>query len=308
MDFLNARAGVRGFLASESSEMHLYGGFSLNISSQLELPGLRQGSGPPDVTIRLGSIGRTGAFASLDEERAFPHNIGGFHISHGREIVADLLPNAELGAVRTLLAGRFMGYLLRQRGHLVLHASAVAVEGKAVLFMGESGAGKSTTAASFHFRGHPVLADDVAALSLTESGVELHPAWPGLRLLDDSREAIGAQTPVGFEANKHLYSFLGAVPPGPVPVKRIYFLEYGASGEQPSVHASMPSRLPAVALLNTHSLLRAWRADSELRQVNLDRAAAFAAATAVHRLVRPRSLKALPRIVDFVESDVMTDD
>jgi len=91
-------------------------------------------------------------------------------------------------------------------------------------------------------------------------------------------------------------------------VKKIYFLEYSASGEQRAVRASLLSRLPAVALLNAHSLLRFWRADGELRQVSLNRASAFAAAIKVHRLVRPRSLQALPRIVDFVEADMMTDD
>src|SRR6185312_7332695 len=102
--------------------MHLYSGFSLKISSQIELPEFPAASGNPDVTIRLGSVSRATTPASIDDERAYPRGIGAFHIRDGCEIIADLLPQADIGAVRTLLAGRFMGYLLRQRGCLALHA------------------------------------------------------------------------------------------------------------------------------------------------------------------------------------------
>ena len=287
--------------------MHLYSGFSLRISSQIELPEFPSATGDPDVTIRLGSVSKTKALASIDDERAYPRHIGAFHIRDGCEIVADLLPHADTGMVRTLLAGRFMGYLLRQRGYLALHASAIAIQGNAALFLGESGAGKSTTAAAFYSRGHQVLADDVAAVSIAKSGVELLPAWPGLRLRDDSRSAIGAEAaPADFQVDKHLYRVSGAGT-GPVPIKRIYFLDYNADGLF-SVHSSAFSGLPAVALLNAHSLLRSWRADERLRQINLDRAAAVASVAPVHRLVRSRSLDLLPRLVDFVEADMMAYD
>jgi len=260
------------------------------------------------VTIRLGRVSQTETPASLDDERAYPRDIGAFHIRDGREIIADLLPNADTGMVRTLLAGRLMGYLLRQRGYLALHASAVEIDGKAALFLGESGAGKSTTAAAFYSRGHSVLADDVAAVCFAKGGVELLPAWPGFRLLDDSRKAIGGEAlPADFQADKYLYRLRGSVNAGAVPIGRIYFLDYNSDG-QTRVHSSVLSGLAAVALLNAHSLLRSWRADARLRQVNLDRAAAVAAAAPAYRLARPRSLHLLPRLVDFVEAEMMAND
>lgn len=288
--------------------MHLYSGFSLKISSQVELPEFPAASGHPDVAIRLGSVNRTEALASIDDEHAYPRDIGAFHIRHGREIIADLLPEADTGAVRALLAGRLMGYLLRQRGYLALHASAISIAGTAVLFLGESGAGKSTTAAAFYSRGHQVLADDVAAVGLAARGIELQPAWPGLRLLDDSRKAIGTEAaPADFQADKYFYRLSGSGDSGAVPIGRIYLLDYHSNGEL-NVRSSMLSGLHAVALLNAHSLLRSWRADTRLRQINLDRAAAVAAAAPVRRLMRPRSLELLPRLVDFVEADVIAND
>jgi hypothetical protein len=284
--------------------MYLYSGFSLQIQSQLELPEFLPGAGEADVTIRFGSVCETGTEATIHDERVFHATTGAFHIREGREIIVDLLPDANAGSVRTLLAGRFFGYLLRQRGYLALHASAVAVCGKAVLFLGESGAGKSTTAAAFHPRGHAVLADDVAAVRLTEAGPELQPAWPGLRLMDDSREALGDEAPAEFLGVKHFYRFERPASSGAVPLKSIYVLDYD-SGEGDCVHSSALSGLEAVAWLNTHSLLRSWHSGHELRQMNLDRAAAVAAVTPVRRLIRPRSLKSLPTLVDLVESEVM---
>lgn len=284
--------------------MYRYSGFALQIHSQLELPEFPPGAGDVDVTIRRGTVRDTGDWATTDEEEFFSSRAGAFHIRKGREIIVDLLPDADAGSVRTLLSGRLFGYLLRQRGHLVLHASAITIGGSAVLFLGESGAGKSTTAAAFHSRGHHVLADDVAAVRLTGEGAELLPAWPGLRLLDDSREAIGYQAPTEFVTDKYLYRFERSAPYRSIPLKRIYALGYRESADTGEVCSSVLSGLEAVAWLDTHSLVRSWCSSHELQQINLDRAGAVAALIAVRRLLRPRSLKALPRLVDLVETEL----
>jgi hypothetical protein len=289
--------------------MYRYSAFSLVIDSQVELPELPQGRGDPDVEIRFGYVDRAHKPATIDDEVAFPRGIGGFHVTRGRKIVVDLLPQADAGVVRTLLAGRVMGYLLRQRGYLPLHASAVCIHGKGVLFLGESGSGKSTTAAAFHSRGYDVLADDVAAVSNAIPGLSLQSAWPGLRLLDDSRSVIGAgQTPTVFQSRKHLYRLKTAAIEERYAVKRIYVLEYADADDQGPVRASGLSKFSAVALLNAHSLFRSWRAGHALRQINLDRCAAVADAQTVYRLIRPHSLRFLPDLVDFVERDVQAGD
>ena len=45
--------------------------------------------------------------------------------------------------LNTWLLGTVIAYILQYHGHLVLHGSAVLINGRAVIFSGQSGAGKS---------------------------------------------------------------------------------------------------------------------------------------------------------------------
>jgi hypothetical protein len=288
--------------------MFRYSGFSLTIHSQVELPELSNGGCQPDVTIRLGTVGPPRKLATIGDEVASPRNIGRFRITGGTEIMADLLPGVDTGILRTMLAGPLMAYLLRQRGYLPLHASAVAIDGQGVLFLGESGAGKSTTAAAFSVRGHDVLADDLAAVRVEKSGITLETAGCGLRLLEDSRKVIGTSAKSALQGGKHFCSLAGRASEGPYGVKRIYLLDYENCDGPAPVRSSALGRFSAAALLNARSFLRDWRAGDALRQINLDRSAALAAARTVCRLIRPRSLHLLPTLVDFVEKDVQRND
>jgi hypothetical protein len=103
------------------------------------------------------------------------------------------------------LLGPIMGLLLRLRGSVCLHASAVNIVDHSIVFVGPEGAGKSTTAAAFAQRGFPVLSDDVVALFEREERFHVRPAyrrinlWPdSVKLLYGSPEALPRITP-GWE-------------------------------------------------------------------------------------------------------------
>jgi hypothetical protein len=84
------------------------------------------------------------------------------------------------------LVGPVLGLLLRLRGVVCLHASVVAINGRSAVFVGQEGAGKSTTAACFALRGFAVLSDDIAALVELENIFHVLPAYPRVNLWPNS--------------------------------------------------------------------------------------------------------------------------
>lgn len=82
-----------------------------------------------------------------------------------------------------------------QRRILPLHGSAIAIDGKAYVFIGERGAGKSTIASSFMQKGHPLLTDDVIAVSFFDGEKPwVIPAYPQQKLWQDSLNYFGMDT------------------------------------------------------------------------------------------------------------------
>lgn len=84
--------------------------------------------------------------------------------------------------VPAFFLGPVIGCLLRLRRVLALHAGVVAVDDKAVAFIGAKGAGKSTLISEFARQGYPILSDDVAPLFSHNSQFWVHQGYPRLRL------------------------------------------------------------------------------------------------------------------------------
>src|SRR5207245_2121597 len=122
------------------------------------------------------------ARASAGSAALYWQEVGAFQITAGREIIVEPASGVEARVLRLFLLGPALALLLVQRGLLVLHASAVEVAGRAIAFLGESGQGKSTTAAAFHACGHPVVADDVVAVQIEDGGPLIYPGLPQLNL------------------------------------------------------------------------------------------------------------------------------
>jgi len=99
----------------------------------------------------------------------------------------DILPLAN--AVSYLL-GPVLGLLLRLRGVVCLHASAVAFGDRSVAFVGSAGAGKSTTAAAFAREGYGIISDDIVALTEQTNAFQVLPAYPHLCLWPEAVHAL----------------------------------------------------------------------------------------------------------------------
>jgi len=173
--------------------------FGLCVASELDLPELVRAPDdqPADVAIRCGALLdglATDSGASMAGAAMVLNipDVARYLISDGREILVEAITGASERNVRLFLLGSAFGALLHQRGLLPLHANAIEVDGRAIGFLGHSGAGKSTIAAWFHDRGHPILADDVCVVTFGEDGRPLaHPGIPRFRLWRDALERRG---------------------------------------------------------------------------------------------------------------------
>ena len=184
--------------------------FGLHVQSELELPELvtARSLGDCDIEIALGHIAegpRDAGLHVVDDGLLFvAPDAARYKIVGGQRMIVEPNPGVPERNVRLYLLGSAFGALLHQRGMLPLHANAIEIDGKAVAFMGESGAGKSTIAAWFHDQGYRILADDVCVLSACDSGrPSVAPGLPRLRLW---REAMGR---TGRDASLYPRSFEG---------------------------------------------------------------------------------------------------
>jgi hypothetical protein len=103
-----------------------------------------------------------------------------------------------LSDAATYLLGPVFGLFWGQMGRPCLHASAVNCDGRATLFAGEAGAGKSTTAAAMARRGCAVLSDDIVAIIERNGAFWAVPAYPYLSLWPETVEMLygaGTQLP-----------------------------------------------------------------------------------------------------------------
>jgi hypothetical protein len=157
--------------------LHSYRVAGLAVASEIELPGAipAQHAGTADVMVRaapvpasLDDASKKGVTWQIAGDRFLFHvpGVARFLLSAGREILFEPASGVAAGDVSIFLIGTVFGILLHQRGEIVLHASAVQVNGRAVLFCGSSGAGKSTLAAALAQRGFPLVADDLCAITL----------------------------------------------------------------------------------------------------------------------------------------------
>ncbi|WP_164721580.1 hypothetical protein [Silicimonas algicola] len=95
-----------------------------------------------------------------------------------------------------LFLNQVIPMMLSARGELVFHASAVETGDEAIAFMGPSGRGKSTLAASFALSGHPFLTDDTLVVKRSGEHLVALPSHPSVRMWDDSRTALLGNAPL----------------------------------------------------------------------------------------------------------------
>jgi hypothetical protein len=188
----------------------------------------------------------------------FPE-LADFEVSRdGLRVACWPAPDVSDQTLHHLYLNQVLPLALSRAGTLVFHASAVEVGAGAVVFMGESGRGKSTLAAGFCVSGYRFLTDDGLAVEEAAHGYRALPSQPSIRLWDDSEAALihpGARKaePVDYTPKARILADdIVAHCDQPRALRRVYFLGTGAA-ESVRIEPVTPSE--AFLELVKHSFL-----------------------------------------------------
>jgi hypothetical protein len=296
--------------------MYLYFAYGLKIDSTIPLPELvERKDGGADITIQRGLIGRplpmtdeTGCYfhSAGEEAYLFWDKVGAFLVREGKEVVVDALPGVKEQILRLPLLGTVLSAAVQQRGFLPLHASAVAIDGRAVAFLGPRGAGKSTMAAALYSRGHDLVADDSVVVNVAGSATPMvQPGFPQLKLFPAAAAELGYDIQAlprlipnfekrGCRADR----FYGEA----IPLYRIYVLDSGSAIEiEP-----LGSQETLIRLISQSYIARIFKASLKgmLASSHLFQCVDLANRVPVYKLKREFSLSELDDVARCVELDV----
>ncbi|NEO71947.1 hypothetical protein [Moorena sp. SIO3H5] len=234
---------------------------------------------------------------SPEEAVIYLKDTGLFLVQGGNRITIIPAAEASLSRIQTALVGTVMAILLYQRGLLVLHASVVNINGGAVVFLGNSGEGKSSIAAALHTQGYRIITDDVAPVTLDQGTAKVASSFPQIKLSREVAKVLGYdQDKLGLliaKLNKPGYRLNQDFTEALLPIRCIYVL---VSGSQLSIKRL--KRQEAVMELSHHSCLNSLF-DSE-KACHLLQCAQLANQCSVYRLQRPRNLALLPELARLV--------
>lgn len=259
---------------------HSFELFGFSVACDYALPGLFSTRiSSPDIVVTLGCAPSASELCGSAEElactsvittpsgepafRLFRTQAGTNHLiySDGAEFWLDPAAgriwarwpeSLSLHDVFTYLLGPVFGLFLRLRGIVCLHASAIALHKRAVLFLGDPGAGKSTTAAAMSMRGHRLIADDIVGILERDGQFLAIPAYPYVSLWPQSAEMIcGLDVKLpnlfpGFEKQRFTPS---SFQESPVPLGAVFVLGERSSGDNLPRIEELPLREQLLALV-----------------------------------------------------------
>ncbi len=219
---------------------------------------------------------------------------------------------------RDSLLGLFsvgMAIVLHLRGMPVLHATSLVKNGMAYLFMGSSGAGKSSLAAALAVEGLPFHTDDVSALVWHATDPFVQAGYPRLKITPKTADALGwpessllpvyVTEPECPEKWVDALRLPGGFHYGPAPLKTIYVLS-GRSTDLRVPRIETLSRSQAAIAVARCLYGNSWLERPPAQAMALS--ARIAAKVAVRRLRLPEGLDRLRSAARFVMDDMCTQD
>jgi len=224
-------------------------------------------------------------------------------VDTGQRITVKINPDLDDNLIRFFVLGWGMATILYQRGFLVLHGSAVAIQGRVAAFIGVPGAGKSSLAASLYSRGHSIVTDDNLAVASMNGTLRVSPAFPQLRVSPAVAQALGIDLRSLVPLNDHKGKFglrIGKqFADSRLPLNCIYIIEEGAELEITPV-----GYMESIIELTRHSFPTRIRKPANAQ--HFLNCSSLAKAIPIYRLKRPKLLGLLPELSRSIEAHIMT--
>lgn len=304
--------------------MHLYRAYGVGFGSPVVLPGFATGSQrraddyqvllPGTVPEPAGEIVRRrdedGNSDSVEVRRA---GADAMHLSFGdgarffvdagaRRIDGAWDAPLNFDDALVYLVGPVLGAALRLQRRSVLHASSVEVEGRALVLMGDAGAGKSTTTAALVDAGSPLLTEDVSALDLEgevprvfRGGTRVK-LWPeSVRALRGRDDALPLLVPASLDWHKRFLDCSERMSRhDSLPIAAIVSLERSITATEPVITPIKGHDKLLLLLANGYG---AHMVRPDDRTDELSRLSKLAQRVPIARLSYPDRLDALPAAV-----------
>jgi hypothetical protein len=224
--------------------MYFYKAYGLKISSEIELPELsiEDPGQNVDLVINLGEVKLPGMrrttihrrgiqayFGQIDEQLFLSWDgIAAFKASNASVLTIDAYTD-DPNLLSLFTVSEALGLILFQKGYFLLHASSVQVGGEAWVFMGNPGAGKSTTAAAFVKAGCKMLSDDLTAINFDNTGSpHIIPAYPQLKIWENTVNGLDYEksslVPVSEGVNKFSFQPKDNFSHTPIQLGQVFFM------------------------------------------------------------------------------------
>jgi len=212
-------------------------------------------------------------------------------------------------AIEHIYRNQIVPMALSRQGKLVMHASAIAVADQCVAFVGVSGRGKSTLAASFASIGFPFLTDDGLVVSVI-NGVHCgSPRHAIVNLRDASKQHFErvATVPLTLLPSGFKWSMRsGAQMPHcehTLPLTKLYFLGEGGADD---VHIEKTRQHEAIRLLLSNSFVLDTT-DKAALQVHFGQISQLVANVPCFALDYPRDFAVLPLLHAALDKHMISD-
>jgi hypothetical protein len=225
----------------------------------------------------------------------------------GRRIAGQRLGRGGLRAFQTYLLGQVPSFALVKQGIEPLHATAVVIDGEAVGFVGDGGAGKSSLAAAFLGAGVPLLTDDLLIITGEGGALTAHPGPPRIKLFPEvATRVLGTRS--GTRMNSLTPKLIvplaadGRCWRRPAPLRALYVLGSRRSGPDGVVIRRLSPPRAVVTLVG--KMFNTIVSDPGRLRAQLDLVGRVVNAIPVKRLAFPRRLAFLPVVRAAIERDL----